>query len=222
MNRIEWYQNQFVGEKMDFIDGREIIAIINMNIRVLYPIENKGLNHTIQSYTGKEVSLNKYLKLAENGDFKELLAMKPIIADIFKVWEEIETTLPNVVNKNNRRYGSRDYSRRKEIIHPDKPKDYYSLFGQKKLEYVVPRGLMYPMMGCFRGLVKIDQITGEYTWKILPVDFWRENSSVLASALMQASEDKSDNPNAIGKFMQLWDNLLQKTILISSINLDNV
>ncbi|MDZ7543821.1 AIPR protein, partial [Clostridium perfringens] len=63
-DRIAFKQNEYWGdkEKTNVIDVREIIAIMNMFNPYLYNPNEP--THPIQSYTGKEVSLKKFLKLA--------------------------------------------------------------------------------------------------------------------------------------------------------------
>lgn len=57
--------------------------------------------------------------------------MNNIIPSLLKLWDKIETELSRIVNKNSKRYGLKEYSKRKEIS--EKGKEYLSLFGSKKL-----------------------------------------------------------------------------------------
>lgn len=62
-----------------------------------------------------------------------------------------------------RRYLTRNYAKyKKDVVQAT------SLVSQKPMEYVVPRGLIYPIVGAFRALVRINPETNEYYWvKIL-------------------------------------------------------
>ncbi|NLV22522.1 MAG: hypothetical protein GXY49_11125 [Syntrophomonadaceae bacterium] len=65
------------------IDVREIITILNMFNQALYPIKIKEgclmEAQPIQSYTGKEASLRKFLNLGKNNREQIILNMKPVI-----------------------------------------------------------------------------------------------------------------------------------------------
>ena len=82
-NRIAFKQNQHVGDK-NIIDVREIIAILNMFNQSIYPKESDA--QPIQSYTGKEASLNRFLRLKDSRD-QIIKNMTPIIPDIFQIWK---------------------------------------------------------------------------------------------------------------------------------------
>lgn len=83
-NRIAFKQNEHVGDK-NVIDVREIIAIMNMFNQSLYP--KGGDAQPIQSYTGKETSLNRFLRLKDSRD-QIVKNMTPIIPDIFDTINE--------------------------------------------------------------------------------------------------------------------------------------
>ena len=63
--RIAYRMNQHFNENIQIIDVREIITILNMFNQNIYPIVGQqglsGDSQPIQSYTGKEVSLKRFL-----------------------------------------------------------------------------------------------------------------------------------------------------------------
>lgn len=214
-SRISFKQNEHYQQK-NIIDGREIIAILNMFNPTLYKV---GENHPIQSYTGKEASLKRFLEMGLNKDSSEeekkrkreneIERMRQIIPDIFKIWDKIECTLPEMAKKNKRKYGSKKYSNYGKG-------EYYSTFSNKKLDYVVPKGLLYPLVGSFRALVGTDKTTGNYTWGAEPLEAWEKLGPKLVDSLLQASSENKDNPQSVGKSASTWD-LLYKELYIYNL-----
>ncbi len=148
----EHYQNNKDAEKIAVIDVREIIAIIIMFSQSIYPYKTSTgtLSETqpIQCYSGKEASLRKFLHLGgsieavqKKNREKMIKNMSPILKDIFKLWETIECSFALQAGNTGRRYGSRKYSKYNagNIIG-------YSMFEQKPLQHLVPKGIMYPLV----------------------------------------------------------------------------
>ena len=131
-----------------------------------------------------------------------LIKMKEIIPDIFKIWEYIETNFSQLSQKIGKRYTSRKYSKynEKEIVAK-------SLFDEKEMHYIVPKGMIYPIVGAFRALVKIDPQTHKYRWA-KDIDFiLNKMASRLVGIVL---DEKSDNPEVIGKNTNLWSNLFKE------------
>ena len=114
-NRIAYRMNQHWGEKIPVIDVREIITILNMFNQNLYPIRGKeglsGEGQPIQSYTGKEISLTRFLGQGKEPRERILCNMQPVISDIFRLWETVECEFPQKVKNNKRLYGAKKYSK---------------------------------------------------------------------------------------------------------------
>lgn len=212
-DRIAFKQNEYWGdrEKTNVIDVREIIAIMNMFNPYLYK-PNK-VPHPIQSYTGKEVSLKKFLKLAPEGsknkdgdvDYRNKVVknMAMIIPDIFLLWDIIEKEIPQVSKDLNRKYGSKKYSN----YHNDKVKK-VSLFSNENLDYTVPKGIMYPCLGAFRALIKQNGRTGQCSWALNPFEVWEEKKESIVSTILDNSKPiAGDSPDQIGKSSLIWDSL---------------
>lgn len=208
-DRIQYKMNQ--NDKNNPIDVRELISILIMFSQEIYPIKDtKGVlseTQPIQSYSGKESSLKKFLYLNANEIPKQKInrekmikQMKPIISDIFKLWEEIECSFATVSANAGKRYGTRKYSK----FNGGNPVG-KSYFGQKDIYYVVPKGIMYPLVGSFRALVKLDN--GKYMWKKNPLDVWNEIGQKLVTIVL---DERSENPDALAKNSNLWSNLFKE------------
>lgn len=218
-NRISFKQNEHHNEeeiKKNIIDGREIIAILNMFNPTLY---KAGGTHPITSYTGKEASLKRFLDMGLGKDVsderkrqrreEEIEKMKPIIPTILEIWDLVERTLPDMAKRNRKKYGSKNYSNYGECSN-------LSTFSNKKLDYVVPKGLLYPLVGAFRALVEFDEKNNQYIWGADPFAAWEDLGPRLVEAILQASSENKDNPQSVGKSTSTWD-LLYKDLYIYNL-----
>ena len=209
-NRIAFKQNQHVGDK-NIIDVREIIAILNMFNQSIYPKESDA--QPIQSYTGKEASLNRFLRLKDSRD-QIIKNMTPIIPDIFQIWEMVETTFADKGNTVNRTYRKKKMSKyvgEDDIIN-------YSVFGNQPMNYVLPKGLIFPIVAAFRALVQVDKSTQEYSWIISPEIIWDKLGGKMINIIMTSAEDLSDSPDAVAKSPNTWDLLYKEILLYSMLN----
>ena len=204
LSRVAFKQNEHAGEK-NIIDIQEIIAITNMFNQALYPINSES--QPIQSYTGKAASLTRFLKLKANEQI--ITNMTPIIPDIFNLWETIETSFAEKAKSANRIYRRKKYSK----YNTDGDFAYNTIFGNTPIDFFVPKGLMYPIVGAFRALVSVDGSSQQYGWKIPPLKVWDDIGGRLVNIVMTSSEDLSDSPDAVGKSPNTW-NLLFKEVLI--------
>lgn len=213
-NRIQYKMNEhYNDENINPIDVREIISISAMFSQSMYPYKNSSgtLNETqpIQCYSGKETTLRKFLNMDSSDKLQQKInrdtmvkMMKPVIKDIFSLWETIEREFASTANSTNRRYGTRKYSRyhNGDIVG-------HTMFEENDLQYIVPKGLMYPLVGSFRALITIDVESGMYGWKKQPLDVWRAIGSKLVGIIL---DEKAENPDTLAKNPNLWSNLFKE------------
>lgn len=226
LDHVEFRQNQMRAAKernakedagdgavsANWVDVREIISILNMFNLALY--SNKSLQGTqpIQSFSGKEVGLKKFLQAGQERDASDELCretretqlrqMAPIIPDIFLLWDHIERNFTGATSQINKRYGSRRYAKGANE-RGVKPK---AMLSSQDLKYVVPKGIMYPVVGAFRALVRVDR-EGMYYWAAPPMEAWEDMKATLASFVMDTSDELANNPANIGRSSNLWSNL---------------
>lgn len=205
-SRIAYKMNEHYNEDINPIDVREVLALITMFSQTLYPYKNTDgtLNdqQPIQCYTGKEATLKRFVNLDKIDRDKMLINMKKIIPDIFRIWEYIETHYSELSIKSGKRYTSRKYSKynEKEVVAK-------SSFEEKSMHYIVPKGMIYPIVGAFRALVKIDPNTNEYDWAKKVDLILDKMASKLVGIVL---DEKTDNPDVIGKNTNLWSNLFKE------------
>lgn len=210
--RIAYKMNEhYNSQDISPIDIREILSIIGMFSQTMYPYKNPDgtLNdqQPIQCYTGKEATLRKFVNLKKADRDTMILNMRDIIEDIFYIWENIETNFSKYSIEVGKRYASRKYAKydEKEIVS-------YSVFNRTEMHYMVPKGLIYPIVGAFRALININSNNNKYEWSKDPKRILDKMAPKLIGIVL---DEKSDNPDVIGKNSNLWSNLF-KEIYIES------
>ena len=208
-NRIAYKMNEHYNDDIVPIDVREIIAIILMFSQTIYPLKKSdgSLNdiQPIQCYTGKETSLKKFINLDKFSREHMIKNMASILPDIFNLWEKIE------INYNAYAHEAGKNLKNRKVIKSGSYIKSYSLFYRTEMDYVVPRGMIYPVVASFRALVKVDELTGEYSWIINPLELADKIVSKLVGIIL---DEKNDNPDAIGKNSNLWSNLFKEIYII--------
>ena len=212
-HRIQYKMNEHYNDDgISPIDIREIIAITAMFSQSMYPFRTSlGLNdlQPIQCYSGKEATLRKFLCMDSKDKAQRKINrdtmvrnMKPIIADIFKLFETVEAEFATAANVANKRYGTRKYSKFDDGNIVGK-----TLFEEQDLRYIVPKGLLYPLVGAFRALVVVDDKTNLYRWKKEPLDVWKAIGSKLVTIIL---DERTENPDVLAKNPNLWNNLFKE------------
>lgn len=220
-NRIQYKMNEhYNDDNISEIDVREVIAILLMFSQEIYPYKTAQGTlseiQPIQCYSGKEASLRKFLKCnaakpEQQKVNRELMVNRiaPIVGDIFALWEEIENTFATVSGQAGKRYGTRKYAKFDNNNTVGK-----SFFEENDLKYIVPKGLMYPLVGAFRALVQIESKEGTYYWKKNPLDVWNAIGTKLVTILL---DEKTENPDVLAKNSNLWSNLFKEVYIYAYI-----
>jgi len=211
--RVAYHMNQHCNEDVQIIDVREIITILNMFNQELYPVVGQqglsGESQPIQSYTGKEISLKRFLNQGKEQREDILQRMQPIIGQIFDFWDTVERDFPEMVQRTKHYYGTKKYARynKGEIVGK-------TMFQQSDLKYLVPKGIVYPIVGAFRALVSVDPVTGSYSWKKDPIAVWTALGERIATIVW---DEKEENPEYIGKSRNVWSNLFKEVLLYTLV-----
>lgn len=207
--RVAYHMNQHYDECIQVIDVREVITILNMFNQNLYPTTGQDgfatENQPIQSYTGKETSLKRFLNQGKEQREKNLTQMAPIVGDIFRLWDTVEREFPQMVKNTKHHYGVKKYSKYNngEVVGQ-------TMFAQSDIKYLVPKGIVYPVVGAFRALISVDPQTGFYSWKKDPFEVWSTLGERIAIMIW---DEKEENPEYIGKSRNLWTNLYKEVLL---------
>lgn len=208
-SRIAYKMNEHYNDpSVEPIDVREIITILNMFNQAIYPIRNNDGRladlQPVQCYTGKEASLKRFLNLGKERREQIITNMHPIIRDIFDLWDDIECNFASMANRAGKRYGTRKYSRHAE----DNSVVGNALFSQNDLLYIVPKGILYPLVGAFRSLIVVTN--NEYSWAKAPKEVWNKLGPQLVTIVL---DEKAETPDSIAKNTNLWSNLFKEVFI---------
>jgi hypothetical protein len=183
------------------IDITDIVAVVTMFNRDRFDDDT----HPVFAYSGKKRCVNYYLEdiLKPDNPFSR---MKPIMPDLFKLYDTIERQAPSFYSQKD---GGGRYGRIKGVGYKD-GKDFhlplYSDDVDAKIQYETPRGFIYPILAAFRALVQEDSATGLYTWAESEDPF--EYLGALGVEMMSLTVDRSrslgNNPQSVGKDAGHW------------------
>ncbi|WP_170933802.1 AIPR family protein [Bacillus cereus] len=185
------------------IDITEIVAILTMfNLK---RFNDKNHEFPTASYSRKSACVNWYIKDYADDQENPYYKMQNVIKDIFKLYDLVEASLPVFYNAKGGKYG------KISGVSVSK-KGYQRLFADEEVyqEHSSPNGFIYPIVGAFRYLLIEDKQTGFYKWRTEPCDMFMEIGPDLVSTVVEAHRSLGNNPNATGKFLNLWNQLYDK------------
>jgi AIPR protein. len=202
VDRIAYRENDNLNKKD--IDVSDILAIFNLFNIDKYP--GPG-SYPTNSYNGKNSCIQEYIKQdkeRENDAHRNpYVKMKPIMADIIKLYDELEMKMPDFYQSDAKvaRFGSiTGVTNRKTGASP-----FTTKFYKNPIEHLIPTGFIYPILGSFRALV-VD-INGQYSWKMDPFKTLKVVGPTLVNTTIQFSRDFGNNPNKTGKTENVWRTL---------------
>ena len=140
--------------------------------------------------------------------------MKPIMVDIFKLYDYVEAKLPEYYRaKNpNGKYGS--------ITGVTTPKENRkaptSKFYEKTLSHGSPNGFIYPILGSLRALLVEEN--GVYKWKCDPYKVLEKIGPELVFLTVDRSRNSGNDPVKVGKDAVNWQTLYMRVMFAAMGN----
>ena len=196
------------------IDVGDILAILNMFNLDTYP----GMDSCpVVSFSSKKRCIDNYIHLYEQyGDSPENphVKMKPIMVDIFKLYDYVESKIPEYyrVKNPNGKYGA--------ISGVTTPKENrkapVSKFYEKTLSHGSPNGFIYPILGSLRAL--LEEKNGVYRWKCAPYEVLEKIGPELVSITVERSRSSGNDPVKVGKDSVNWQTLYMRVMLTAMGN----
>ncbi len=192
------------------IDVREVLSVLIMFSQNLYPLKTSfgtlSEVQPVQCYTGKETTLRKFLNMSVEERNQMIYNMKPLIKDIFAMYDKIEKDFAAVSNSNGKRYGTRKYAKYDGDNIVGKTE-----FTLSDIKYIVPKGIIYPLLASFRALIKVND-DGTYEWIKDPFETWDVLAGKLSTIIL---DEKTENPEILGKNSNLWSNLFKEVYIFA-------
>ena len=184
------------------IDVADLLAILNMfNINRYNGMDSFPIN----SYSSKkkciDLYINEHKQYGESID-NPYVKMKPIMVDIFKLYNEIEKNMNLFYRQKN---PSGRYGATKGVTTPKAGQEFKSKFMNEEIEVLSPYGFIYPILGAFRALV--EEKDGVYAWKKNPFSVLNNIGPDLIESTVSMSRSLGNNPQSVGKDANMWKTL---------------
>jgi hypothetical protein len=74
---------------------------------------------------------------------------------------------------------------------------------------LIPKGILYPLIGSFRALVKVNEDC-ICSWIKDLLNVWNDLGGKLSSIIL---DEKAENPDVLGKNTNLWSNLFKEVYI---------
>lgn len=182
------------------VNIRDVIALLTLFNIGLYP--NNSDQFPTQAYSSKAKPLEFFVDDEKGETFKSL---EPIMIDILKLYDYIRAKMKEVYNKEGGKFA------RWSVVEDESTKFHFDKT-LKMVDFRLPDGIIYPLLGAFRFLVREKE--GKYYWKVDNVRkfYDRFGESLIRSAFETVSK-RGNNPNAAGKDSTYWEHLYNQVKL---------
>ncbi|MCL2088409.1 MAG: AIPR family protein [Oscillospiraceae bacterium] len=188
------------------VDISEILQILNLFNIDEYPTTQTE-SVAIQSYSSKSKCTERYITLhkkhGENSD-NPYVKMKPIMLDIFKLYNKLETKIGDYYKERNPNPNAK-YGSVKGVSGTKGKGGFKSKFYQQIMDFSSPVAFLYPILGAFRAMV-IEK-DGFYEWRENPLEMMDKVGPELVNTTIERSRTLGSNPNAVGKDSGNWKTL---------------
>lgn len=187
------------------IDITEILAILNLFNVEEYPT-NQTEAYPTQSYSVRAKCTERYINMHKKYGNKienPYVKMTPIIIDMFKLYNKLETNIGDYYVEGNQGW---KYGRVKGVSGDANKGKNLSKFYQQEMNYLTPTGFLYPILGAFRALLKVDD-KGYYNWISDPFAVMDELGKELVCTTVDRSRTLGNNPQSFGKDKGHWRTL---------------
>lgn len=199
--KIAWSEND-AGE----YDARDIVSLLTCFHIGLYP--NDGSSHPVEAYEKKSKALDQFRKDFELNDGESFKKLRPLLKDILKLHDTIQSEFPQIHNQNGGKAGNLNIVDRKS---EGSAKDFEFIFTRKSAVMRLQTGPLYPLLAAFRWMVD-ETPEGDYQWRggFKSVQKrWRDTAPELVRKTVERSKELGGNANAIGKSRTHWEALHQ-------------
>lgn len=204
-SRLRWSEND--DEPFDAMEYIQVVAAFNIK-------RFTAVDHPLEAYK----NAGKCLDMITSGEegFKSLT---PVIPDIVKLYDRMRLTwwdmyrLPDEEGKRGRP------GKRTEVKNRKRGKGRLLQFPALNQQidstdqlYHVEKGLVVPLAAAFRALLHDEN--GLIQWKTDPFEFWKLNGPVLVRKVMDASDQRDQNPQLVGRDKTVYEALYESVELL--------
>ena len=197
-NRVYFMENDD-GE----IDVGDILAILNLfNIDIYHELDSLP----VVSFSSRKKCIDSYIdtyeKLEDNPS-NPYVKMKPIMIDIFKLYDYLETKMYDYYREKN---PSGKYGAVSGVITPrENKKQLKTKFYEEPIKHGSPNGFIFPILGALRAL--LEERDGVYSWVCDPYAILDKVGPELVCTTIDRSRTLGNNPAQVGKDSGNWQTL---------------
>lgn len=202
--KVRWREND--DEPFDAVEYIQIISAFDLK-------RYGDQNHPLEAYKNAA----KCLDAAADGTLSYLA---PRVADIVRLYDTVRFEWwpmytkpdengrggrPGLLTEVTSRQRGRARLRQFPSLNDVDPAD---------AKYHVEKGLVVPVVAAFRSLLTLDPDTENLKWKTDPLKFWGKNGPALVRKVMDASDQRGSNPQAVGRDKTVYEALYESVELM--------
>jgi len=181
------------------VNVRDVIALLTLFNVSLFP--NNGLQYPTQAYSSKAKPLELFDEKQDT-----YRAMHAILRDILELYDYVRARMKDVFNEQGGNFLKWETVDQRSSTH------FYFASDLEPVPYRVPDGMVYPLLGAFRFLVR--ERNGEMVWKVDDTKkFYDRFGERLIRTALETVRMRGNNPNAAGKDASFWEQLYNQVKL---------
>ena len=190
------------------IDVGDILAILNLfNLDAYHEMDS----FPVVSFSSRKKCIDSYISLYEkfhDGPENPYVKMKPVMAQIFKLYDYLEAKMPEYYRKKNPagKYGLVSGV----ITSKDPKKQLRTKFYRNEITHGSPNGFLFPILGSLRALLKEEN--GQYDWASNPFDILDKAGPELVWTTVERSRTLGNDPVKVGKDSGNWQTLYMRVM----------
>ncbi|HXG65934.1 MAG TPA: AIPR family protein [Blastocatellia bacterium] len=181
------------------VNVRDVIALLTLFNVNLFP--NAGSQYPTQAYSSKAKPLEWFDEKQET-----YRTLRPILKDILELYDYVRARMRDIFNEQGGKF------LKWEIVDEKSSTHFYFIPNLEKIPYRLPDGIIYPLLGAFRFLVR--EQNGELVWKVDDIKkFYERFGERLIRTAFETVRMRGNNPNAVGKDSSFWEQLYNQVKL---------
>jgi len=181
------------------VNVRDVIALLTLfNVR-LFP--NNGSQYPTQAYSSKAKPLEWFDEKQDT-----YRTMRPILRDVLELYDYVRAKMRDIFNEQGGKF------LKWETVDTRSSTQFYFAPNLDAVDYRVPDGLVYPLLGAFRFLVR--ERDNEMVWKVDDTKkFYDRFGERLIRTALETVRMRGNNPNSAGKDASFWEQLYNQVKL---------
>ena len=204
-DRLRWSEND--DEPFDAMEYLQVVAAFNTD-------RFTAIDHPLDSYK----NAGKCLDMLTSGE-EGCKSLAPVISDIVRLYDTIRLNWWDMYRQPDEDGKRGRPGRRTEVKNRKRGKGRLLQFpaldqqhDSTDEQYHVEKGLVIPLVAAFRSL--LDPSKTPVDWRTDPFTFWKLNGPTLVRKIMDASDQRGQNPHVVGRDKTVYEALYESVELL--------